>query len=114
MSLDPPADTIFAFLNENYSLLIFLLVIAFLYSSFGTLKIFHYNRVAQAIVAFVLALGTAGIFHNTHWNQLTQVVAGLIAAGIVLMVLWAVTLQRGRTRQEEERRHEERRWKRKG
>ncbi|HEX7031557.1 MAG TPA: hypothetical protein VF172_01015 [Nitrososphaera sp.] len=43
-----------------------------------------------------------------HWNQLTQIVAGLIAAGIVLMVLWAVTLQRGRTRQEEERRHQER------
>ncbi|HEX7032127.1 MAG TPA: hypothetical protein VF172_03925 [Nitrososphaera sp.] len=56
----------------------------------------------------MLALGTAGIVHTTHWNQLTQIVAGLIAAGIVLMVLWAVTLQRGRIRQEEEGRHQER------
>jgi xanthine/uracil permease len=103
-----PADTIFGFLNENYSLLVFLLVFALLYASFGRLKIFHHNRPAQTIVALVLAFGTSGIVQSAHWNQLTNIVAGLIAAGIVLMVLWAVTLQRGRTRQEEERRHAER------
>jgi xanthine/uracil permease len=101
-------ELFFGLVSENYSLLVFLLVFAFLFASFGRLKIFHHNKPAQTIVAFVLAFGTAGVFQAAHWNQLTQIVAGLIAAGIVLMVLWAVTLQRGRTRQEEERRHSER------
>lgn len=108
-SLASPSEVVFGLLEQNISLLIFLLVFAFLYASFGRLKIFHYNRPAQAIVTFVLSLGTAGIIHSTHWDQMTKVIAGLVAAGIVSMVVWSVALQRGRTRQEEERKHEERR-----
>lgn len=104
-----PSEFVFALLEQNLPLLIFLLVFAFLYASFGRLKIFHYNRPARTIVAFVLSLGTAGVIHSVHWDEMTKIIAGLVAAGIVSMVVWAVALQRGRTRQEDERRHQERR-----
>jgi xanthine/uracil permease len=106
--LPTPSELVFGLLEQNYSLLIFLLVFAFLYASFGRLKMFHYNRPAQIIVAVVLSLGTAGVIHSVHWDEMTKIFAGLVATGIVSMVVWAVALQRGRTRQEEERRHTER------
>jgi hypothetical protein len=98
-----PSEIFFGLAEQNYPLLIFLLVFAFLFASFSRLKIFHYNKPAQAIIAIVLALGTAGIIQNVHWEQMTSVMAALIAGSIVSMVLWAVTLQRGKLRQEAER-----------
>lgn len=73
---------------------------AFLFASFERLRIFHYNRPAQAIVSLVLAFGSAGIIQTVHWDQMTKVIAGVVAAGIVSMVIWSVALQRGKLRQE--------------
>ena len=101
--LASPSEILFGFAEQNYLLLVFLLVFAFLFASFGRLKIFHYNRAAQTIVALVLAFGTAGIIQTAHWEQMTRIIAGLVAAGIVSMVVWAVALQRGKLRQEVER-----------
>lgn len=98
-----PSNIVFEFLYQNYPLLVFLLVFAFLFASFGRLKIFHYNRPAQAIVASVLAIGTSGIVYSIHWNQMTKIIAGLVAAGIVSMVVWTVALQRGKLKQEIEK-----------
>ena len=95
-----PSEIIFGLVNENYHLLIFLLVFAFLFASFSRLKIFHYNKGAQTIVSAVLAIGTSGIVYSVHWDQMTKVIAGLVAAGIVSMALWSVTLQRGKLKHE--------------
>lgn len=67
---------------------------------FSRLTIFHYNRPAQTIVAMVLAIGTSGFVYSVHWDQMTKVIAGLVAAGIVSVVVWSVTLQRGKLRHE--------------
>jgi hypothetical protein len=98
-----PSEVFFGLAEQNYPLLIFLLVFAFLFASFGRLKIFHYNKPAQAIVALVLAVGTAGIVQTVHWDQMTKVIAGVVAAGIVSMVVWSVALQRGKLKQEAEK-----------
>jgi hypothetical protein len=98
-----PSEIFFGLAEQNYSLLIFLLVFAFLFASFGRLRIFHYNRAAQTIVALVLAFGTAGIIQSVHWERITSIMAALIAGALVSIVLWSVTLQRGKLKHEAER-----------
>lgn len=91
---------VFGLLNDNYPLLIFLLVFAFLFASFSRLRIFHYNKPAQTIVSFVLALGTSSIIQSVHWDDMTKIIAALVAGGIVSMVLWSVAFQRGKLKNE--------------
>ena len=113
------SEIFFSLVSQNYALLILLLVFSFLFASFSRLKIFHYNKGAKTVVAFVIAVGTAGIIQQVHWDQMTKVMAGLIAAGIVSMVIWSVALQRGKLRHESEQEREfrsrtdmEERWRR--
>lgn len=109
--LDAPSDLFFAFAEQNYTLLIFLLIFSFLFPSLGRARIFHHNRAAQAIVSAVLAIGTAGIVHAVHWDTMTKAIAALVAGGIVSLVVWSVTLQRGKTKQEQEFKQEQDRLK---
>jgi hypothetical protein len=110
--MESVSDIFFVPVRHNYVLLIMVMVFGFLYASFDRLRIFHHNRSVQTVVALVLSLGTERIIHTTPWDEIAKIIVGLAVTGIVFMVVWSLAQQRGRTRQEEEMRHEE--WMRNG
>lgn len=89
-----------ALLEQFAPYAVLLATFSFMYAALGRSKMFQSEKMPRMILSGVLSVYSAHLVYVNAWNHIVTVAAGVVAAGLIGMLLYHVAMNRGKTTQQ--------------